>query len=157
MLLIQLSIQPNHTKSIQFYVLRNTQPPVVLGIIDWEAALVIAWSPACSATCIPQPVQINSTSIESSCAHILHLHYTPACKHTSSVPGLPFVCWTQSNGGLCGWGPQAGVYWSIYLAYQLVSLWTRRKDYCGLNVVTVKYPHPLPLVPLAIEELCGSS
>ncbi|KAK3538674.1 hypothetical protein QTP86_012137 [Hemibagrus guttatus] len=29
-------------------------------------------------------------------------------------------------------------------------------DYWGLNVITVRYPYPLPLVPAALEQLCGA-
>lgn len=29
-------------------------------------------------------------------------------------------------------------------------------DYRRLNAITVRYPHPLPLVPLAIEQLRGA-
>ncbi|KAK3539787.1 hypothetical protein QTP70_013220 [Hemibagrus guttatus] len=164
-----------HMEEIFLMVLENSTADVVLGrpwleqhdpILSWRTGEILRWGHKCFEGCFPERpsprpsrphiLQVHATSVESPLeARSVNI---PACyshfwdvfspkKASKLPPHRPWDCAIDLIPGepflLCGqerWrspGP--------------------RIDYQALNKITVKFRYPLPLVPVVLEHLRGTT
>ncbi|KAL0199846.1 hypothetical protein M9458_003033, partial [Cirrhinus mrigala] len=173
----------SHSENIHFYVTKLPAPPIILGhpwlithdpLISWTSNRIIHWGATCQELCLrAKAPDVDLEAIPVHVARLGCLLIAPCDLAIDLVPGA-----VPPRGHLYSLSAQEQLAMEEYVAEGLRSgnirpssspaaagfFFVKKKDgglrpcvdYRGLNQITVKNRHPLPLINTALDALSGA-